>query len=81
MNKFFVALESKYFAEVQECLAVIELYANKTVGVGDHPDILSVLENAVSKLDAAQSKLTTLRNLFSQQQSEEGQQTEVPPPA
>lgn len=80
MNKFFVALESKYFAEVQECLAVIELYANKTVGVGDHPDILSVLENAVSKLDAAQSKLATLRSLFAQQQEQENPE-EVPPPA
>lgn len=70
MNKFFVALEAKYFAEVQECLAIIELYANKTVGVGDHPDILSVLETNVSKLEAAQSKLLTLRNLFSQQQEQ-----------
>lgn len=78
MNKFLVALEAKYVAEVQECLAVIELYANKSVGVGDHPDVMGVLDSSISRLESAQSKLATLRSLVSQPQ--EGVE-ETPPPA
>lgn len=85
MNKFLVALEAKYVAQVQESLAVLELYVNKSVGVGDHPDVLTALDNAVSQLESAQSKLQTLRGLLTPQ--EEGSvdgvvgNTEVPTPA
>lgn len=85
MNKFLVALEAKYVAQVQESLAVLELYVNKSVGVGDHPDVLTALDNAVSQLESAQSKLQTLRGLLTPQ--EEGsvdgvvENTEVPTPA
>lgn len=85
MNKFLVALEARYVAQVQESLAVLELYVNKSVGVGDHPDVLTELDNAVSQLESAQSKLQTLRGLLTPQ--EEGSvdgvvgNAEVPTPA
>ena len=66
MNRFYRALEAKYQAEVGEALAIIDLYFNKSVGVGDHPDILSVLDKAVDDLDNARSKLQTLTALFPQ---------------
>ena len=66
MNRFYRALEAKYQAEVEEALAIIDLYFNKSVGVGDHPDILSVLDKAVDDLDNARSKLQTLTALFPQ---------------
>ena len=66
MNRFYRALEAKYQAEVEEALAIIDLYFNKSVGVGDHPDILSVLDKAVDNLDNARSKLQTLTALFPQ---------------
>ena len=70
MNRFVKALEAKYQAKIEEALAVIDLYVNKSVGVGDHPDVLSVLDKHISILETNQSKLETVRKLFSIQESE-----------
>lgn len=64
MNRFVRALEAKYQAQIEEALATIDLYMSKSVGVGEHPDILDVLDQYVSKLDEYKSKLETLQNLF-----------------
>ena len=64
MNRFVRALEAKYQSKVEEALATIDLYLNKSVGVGEHPDIMAVLDQYVSELDEYRSKLETLRNLF-----------------
>lgn len=66
MNRFIRALESKYQSKIEESLATIDLYMNKSVGVGEHPDILEVLEKYVDILDEYKSKLETLRELFAQ---------------
>jgi len=62
------ALEAKYQAKIEEALAVIDLYVNKSVGVGDHPDVLSVLDKQISILESNKSKLETVRTLFSIQE-------------
>lgn len=64
MNRFIRALEAKYQAKIEEALATIDLYLNNSVGVGEHPDILEVLDNYLSILDENKSKLETLRSLF-----------------
>lgn len=64
MNRFTRALEARYQAQIEESLAVIDLYFNKPVGVGEHPGILAVLDDEIAKLDAARSKLSTLTALF-----------------
>lgn len=66
MNNFLIALEAKYVAEVKESLAVPELYVNKSVGVGDHPEVLNVMDDYLTRLESAQSKLETLRSLATQ---------------
>lgn len=73
MNRIVRALEARYQAQVEEALAVIELYLNKAVGVGDHDNVLESVDNAVENLDQATSKLQSLRALFAEnQQSAEG---------
>ena len=64
MNRFVRALEAKYQAKIEESLATIDLYMNKSVGVGEHPDIMDVLDKYMSILDENRSKLETLHNLF-----------------
>jgi len=64
MNRFIRALETKYQAKIEECLATLDLYLNKSVGVGEHPDILGVLDQYVSDLDTYRSRLGTLKELF-----------------
>ena len=66
MNRFYRALESKYQAKIEEALATLDLYFNKSVGVGEHPDILEVLDNYLDMLDDNRSKLETLKSLFEQ---------------
>ena len=64
MNRFIRALEAKYQAKIEEALATMDLYLSKSVGVGEHPDILEVLDQYVNMLDENKSKLETLRSLF-----------------
>lgn len=68
MNRFARALEAKYQAQIEASLAVIDLYFNNAVGVGEHPDILDVLDKEIEKLDAARSKLASLSALFPEPQ-------------
>ena len=74
MNRFHQALESKYQAKIDEALAVIELYFNTPVGVGEHPDILEVLDSYLDVLETNKSKLETLRTIFTP-----AEKTPVPP--
>jgi len=64
MNRFYRALEAKYQASIEEALATLDLYFNKSVGVGEHPDILQILDQYVSILESNKSKLETLRAIF-----------------
>ena len=71
MTRYVRALEAKYQAKVEEALATIDLYLTKSVGVGEHPDILDILDKYVDVLDENQSKLDTLRTLFSANEDQE----------
>jgi len=65
MNRFIKALQTKYQAKIDEAVATIELYLNAPVGVGEHPDILEVLDTYVQMLDDNTGKLQVL-NTFMQ---------------
>jgi hypothetical protein len=64
MSRFYQALVTRYESKVNEALAVLDLYFNKSVGVGEHPDIMEVLDKYVGVLDENKSKLETLRTMF-----------------
>lgn len=64
MNRLYRALEAKYQANIEEALAILELYFNKSVGVGEHPDIIQVLDQYLTVLDDNRGKLITLQQLF-----------------
>lgn len=64
MNRFYRALEAKYQASIEEALATLDLYFNKSVGVGEHPDIIQILDQYVSLLETNKAKLETLRAIF-----------------
>jgi len=58
---FYDALTKKYEAEVEECLATLKIYMNKSVGIGEHSDLLTELDKYVSKLAAAEDNIETLQ--------------------
>lgn len=68
MNRFYRALEARYQAKIEEALAVLDLYLTKPVGVGEHPDILEILDNQVEIIDNYNSRLQTLRTILPQTQ-------------
>ena len=57
---FYNALVKKYEAEIVECLATLEVYMNKSVGIGEHSDLLAELDKYVTKLAAAEDNLESL---------------------
>ena len=69
MTRFIKALESKYQAKIDESLATIDLYLSKPAGIGEHPDILDVLDKYLEELDNNKSKLETLRGLITTEQT------------
>jgi hypothetical protein len=64
MNRFYRALEARYQANIEEALATLELYFNKSVGIGEHPDIMEILDKYLTVLDDNRGKLVTLQQLF-----------------
>lgn len=64
MSRFYQALASHYESKINEALATLDLYFNKSVGVGEHPDIFNVLDKYIAILDENKSKLDTLQKMF-----------------
>jgi hypothetical protein len=69
MTRFIRALESKYQAKIDESLATIDLYLSKPVAIGEHPDILDVLDKYLEELDNNKSKLETLKALITTEET------------
>lgn len=69
MNKLLQASLDKYQAEISEALAILDVYFNNPVGIGEHPDLLAEIDKYIDKLDSAQSKLKTLRMNFTERNS------------
>ena len=69
MNKLLQASIDKYQAEISEALAILDVYFNNPVGIGEHPDLLAEIDKYIDKLDNAQSKLKTLRMNFTERNS------------
>jgi hypothetical protein len=69
MNLLVKALNDYYVAQISEAVATLNIYLNNSVGVGEHPDILSEIKKYVDILDSADSKLNTLNKYISQPQA------------
>ena len=54
----------KYKEELSEALAILEVYFQKPVAIGEHPDLLTEIDKYIEKLEAATGKLETLQRYF-----------------
>ena len=63
-NQLMHATMARFEAERQEAIATIGLYLNASVGVGEHPDIVSELITATKRLADAEEGLATLNRNF-----------------
>ncbi len=63
-SRYIKALESKYQAKIDEGIATIDLYMTRAAGVGQHSDILSVLDEYVSMVETNTAKLNLVKSVF-----------------
>ena len=55
------ALEDRYNAQISEADAVIKIYMEKPVGIGEHPQHLDEIDKLMDKIAQAEEKLKTLQ--------------------
>lgn len=62
-EKILEALKAKYFGEMKEAEANIEIYLLSPVGIGEHPEILEAIDTQLAKLVEAQEKFQIIEDL------------------
>jgi hypothetical protein len=63
MNKLLKASLDKYEAQKSEALAHLEILFNKSVGIGEHTDILTEIDKWINSLSQANENLKTVKEL------------------
>jgi len=64
MNKLLKASIDKYESQKSEALAHLDILLNKSVGIGEHTDILSEVNKWVESLSQAEENIKTLNKHF-----------------
>ena len=58
------ALRKKYEADIEEAKATAEIYLERPVGIGEHPQFVEELDKLINTIAEAEDKLTVLNNRF-----------------
>ena len=58
------ALIIKYEGEIAQANANIKVYLTNPVGIGEHPDIISAMDEQIEKMAHAEEKLLCVKNHF-----------------
>ena len=64
MSKSLKALTDRYNAQISEAKAVLEIYLNKSVGIGEHPQHIDEMDKLVQKIAAAKENLIVLDEII-----------------
>jgi len=64
MNKLLKAALSHYEAQRDEALAVLEVYFNNSVGIGEHSNLLKEIAEWTQKLTEAEENISILHKYF-----------------
>ena len=65
------ALEARYESQVAEADAIIKIYLENSVGIGEHPQHLEEIDKLFDKIATAQERLEVLEDFREQQKGEE----------
>ena len=63
-NNLVNAAKKKYEAQIEEALATLHIYFTNSVGIGEHPDLLTEVDKYVELLESASGKLEVLKKYF-----------------
>ena len=58
------ALRKKYEAVIEEAKATAEVYLQRPVGIGEHPQFIEELDKLINTIAEAEDKLTVINNRF-----------------
>ncbi len=64
MNKLLKAALSQYEAQRDEALAVLDVYFNNSVGIGEHSNLLKEISEWTQRLSEAEENISTLHKHF-----------------
>ena len=64
MNKLLKAALSYYQAQKDEAIAVLEVYFESSVGIGEHSNLLKEITEWTQKLTEAEDNIRTLEQKF-----------------
>ena len=62
--KMIIALRNMYEAEIAHAQANIDVYLNSPVGIGEHPDLVSAVDEQIDKMAHAEDKLEILKKYY-----------------
>ena len=62
------ALEAKYEAQIAEADAVVKIYLENSVGIGEHPQHIEEMDKLVDKIASAEDKTKALNKHFNNTQ-------------
>tara|TARA_Y100001963_G_scaffold147261_1_gene223357 strand:+ start:6872 stop:7063 length:192 start_codon:yes stop_codon:yes gene_type:complete len=58
------ALRKMYEAEIAHAKANVEVYLNHPVGIGEHPDLVTAVDEQIDKMAHAEDKLEVLKKHY-----------------
>ena len=58
------ALRKKYEADIAESIATANIYLEKPVGIGEHPDIIKEVDKLIEKIAEAEDKVKIINLRF-----------------
>ena len=56
------ALEARYESQIAEADAIIKIYLENSVGIGEHPQHIDEIDKLFQKIADAQEKLTVIKD-------------------
>tara|TARA_R110001592_G_scaffold235633_1_gene493693 strand:+ start:73 stop:303 length:231 start_codon:yes stop_codon:yes gene_type:complete len=65
------ALEARYEAQISEADAIIKIYLENSVGIGEHPQHLEEIDKLFDKIATAEERLKVLEDFREQKKGEE----------
>ena len=63
MSRILDALIDRYNAQISEAKATLEIYLNKSVGIGEHPQHIDEVDKLIAKIATAKEKLMVIEEI------------------
>ena len=63
MSRILDALIDRYNAQISEAKATLEIYLNKSVGIGEHPQHIDEVDKLIAKIDTAKENLMVIEEI------------------